>query len=361
MLTIIVLLLITLTLSAANGANDNVKGVATLIGSGLSDYRRAIVWATAATAMGGGVSLFVANGLLQAFGGHGIVPDAVASSPGFLAAVGLGAGATVWLATRLGQPVSTTHALLGALVGAGWAASPQVRFGMALHSIAAPLLISPVVALVSAFSLMPWLHRLRIRSAAIDPTCICTEPAEIAADGSIVGQAKINVGRRGTPACNPPAVEVAASSPLQWLDGAHVLSALAVSFARGLNDTPKIAALLVAAGGLGARPATVTVIVAMAIGGLIAARRVADTLAYKITRMDPAEGLGGNLVTATLVIVASRFGMPVSTTHVSAGALFGIATGNRSGRARVIAGILGAWLLTLPLAAGIAAALWLLM
>lgn len=100
----------------------------------------------------------------------------------------------------------------------------------------------------------------------------------------------------------------------------------------------------------GAGPASLLVILAMGLGGLLAARTVSETLACKVTRMDAGEGFGVNRVTAALVIGASRFGMPVSTTHVSAGALFGIAAGNGSGQFAVIRHILLAWLFTLPLA-----------
>ncbi len=358
-----VLLLITLALAAANGANDNIKGAATLMGSGLSDYRHAIGWATAATALGGVVSLLVANGLLQAFGGRGIVPDDIAGTPDFLIAVGFGAGATVWLATRLGLPVSTTHGLLGGLLGAGLASAPQaIGYSAMLRSMLGPLLLSPMVAIALALILVPGLQRWRRRNAQADAACVCAgPPATLQVEPT--GQAvlttvipPIYVGRRNAPACQRPAVEIDALAPNQLLDRAHFFSAMSVSFARGLNDTPKIAALLVAAGGLGADVATLAVAATMAAGGLLAARRVANTLAYRVTRIDAAEGLGGNLVTAGLVIVASRFGLPVSTTHVSTGALFGIAIGNRSGQSRTIASIVMAWLLTLPLAALLSAA-----
>lgn len=357
-MTLMLLMLVVLSLAAANGANDNIKGAATLVGSGLTDFRRAITWATLATAAGGMLSVFIANGLLQAFGGHGIVPDGIAGSPGFLGAVGFGAGATVWLATRLGLPVSTTHGLLGGLLGAGLAAAPQeVGFAVALRSMLGPLLVAPVVAIVLALALVPLLRRLRPRSAD-DVLCVCAEPVAPVHDGTSTAQALVHLSRRGDPACQSPAVELAGFSSPRWLDRAHYLSALSVSFGRGLNDTPKIAALLAVTGGLGALSATLAVSVAMAAGGWLAARRVADTLAYRVTRMDPVEGLGGNLVTACLVLVASRYGLPVSTTHVSTGALFGIAAGNHSGHRAVILNILGAWLLTLPLAAMLAAALY---
>jgi phosphate/sulfate permease len=111
-----------------------------------------------------------------------------------------------------------------------------------------------------------------------------------------------------------------------------------------------VAALLVASGGFDVLSGSLWVTVAMAAGGSIAAGRLADTLAFKVTRMDAGEGLGGNLVTAALVIGASRYGLPVSTTHVSTGALFGIAVANGSGRWAVIRTILLAWGFTLPTA-----------
>src|SRR5439155_1186845 len=93
------------------------------------------------------------------------------------------------------------------------------------------------------------------------------------------------------------------------------------------------------------------VALAMAAGGWFAARRVGMTMAHGITRMDPAEGLAGNVVISLLVTTASRFGLPVSTTHVACGALFGIAAGNGRGRMSTIAAIVLAWVTTLPLAA----------
>ncbi|MBZ0251850.1 MAG: inorganic phosphate transporter, partial [Candidatus Methylomirabilis sp.] len=97
----------------------------------------------------------------------------------------------------------------------------------------------------------------------------------------------------------------------------------------------------------------------MALGGVLGARRVAETMGRRITDMSPGQGLTGNLVTGVLVLGASRAGLPVSTTHVSCGAIFGIgATTGRADR-RVIGEILLAWLATLPLGAACAAGLYL--
>jgi inorganic phosphate transporter, PiT family len=134
------------------------------------------------------------------------------------------------------------------------------------------------------------------------------------------------------------------------LDTMHYLSAGAVGFARGLNDTPKIVALLIAAQTVAPNTGLALVAIVMAVGGILNAHRVAETLSRKITRMNPGQGFTANLVTSLLVTTASRFGLPVSTTHVSVGALFGIGLVNGTANRKTIVAILLAWITTLPLA-----------
>ena len=140
------------------------------------------------------------------------------------------------------------------------------------------------------------------------------------------------------------------------MDGAHFLSAGVVGFARGLNDAPKIVALLLLlprwtfAGGSLPSPRT------MAIGGLLHARRIAETMSHKITTMNHGQGFAANLATGILVILASLFGLPVSTTHVSVGALFGIGLTTGQANPRVMRNIALSWIVTLPCAALLAGA-----
>jgi PiT family inorganic phosphate transporter len=139
--------------------------------------------------------------------------------------------------------------------------------------------------------------------------------------------------------------------PRRALDGLHLMSAGAVGFARGLNDTPKIAGVLAATEMLAPGLGTAVLAAVMAAGGLVAARGVARTLSFEITGMDEHEGLSANLVTAGLVLLASPLGLPVSTTHVSCGALFGIGASKGEARWKTIGTIAGAWTVTLPAAA----------
>jgi PiT family inorganic phosphate transporter len=357
-----------LCLAYSNGSNDNFKGVATLYGSGTCTYRRALAWATSTTLAGSLLALYLAAGLAEAFKGKGLVPDAVTRQPAFLLAVSLGAALTVLLATRTGMPVSTTHALTGGLVGAGLvAAAGDVRFAALGKSFLLPLLFGPVVAMVLTLVLYPLFRWGRRVSGVTRRSCVCVGAAfeEVLpqADGTLLlvrTGARIEAGQ--APACvqryggRVLGLEAGAA-----LDGLHYLSGGAVGFARGLNDTPKIVALLLALeakGGLRSHAGLGLVAAAMAVGGLLNSRRVAETMARKITAMNPGQGFTANLVTSLLVAGASRLGWPVSTTHVSVGALFGIGVVNQTARARPVLSILVAWLTTLPISAAFSAVLY---
>jgi len=134
------------------------------------------------------------------------------------------------------------------------------------------------------------------------------------------------------------------------LDRAHMLSGFGVCFARGVNDTPKIACIFLLANSYELSGAVIFAMIAvlMVVGGVLFARDVAHVMSNEVTGMTPAQGFAGNIVTALLVIYASKFGFGVSTTHVSVGSLFGI--GALSGEAKwdKIVQIVGAWVLTLP-------------
>src|SRR5207247_5071564 len=114
-MTLALLFLATCFLAYSNGANDNFKGVASLFGSTTCNYRTAISWATITTFAGSIMSIFLAQTLLRKFSAKGIVPDHFVGSEYFLLAVAIGAGLTVIIATLTCFPISTTHALTGAI------------------------------------------------------------------------------------------------------------------------------------------------------------------------------------------------------------------------------------------------------
>lgn len=303
-------------LAYANGANDVSKGIATLVGAGVTDYRRAIGWGVLCTGVGAVLSLLVAQALVATFSAGLLTHGAHFGATAALAVL-VGAIGWVLLATRTGLPVSTTHAITGAIVGVGVVSlgTQGVAWGKVVQKIALPLVASPVLALVLGLS--------------------------------------VSVVLRLVPRQVPLA-------PVHWL------SSGATSLARGLNDTPKIVALgagFVITSGATAIPLWVFLAVAASMvgGGWRGGQRVTRTLAEKVTRLDDREGFAANVATAFLVTAASNLGLPVSTTHVSSGAIIGVGLrrGWRAVQWRTIRDMALAWLVTIPVAAAVAIAAYL--
>lgn len=354
---IIFLILAALLLAYSNGANDNFKGVATLYGSKVLSYRGALVWATLTVSVGSGLALYGSEGLVAKFSGKGLVSASLVGDPVFLTAVAAGAGFTVLFATFLGLPVSTTHALVGGLAGAGWAADPAgLQFSSLLKGYLAPLLFSPVAAAfltVLVYFGFRWIKR---RSGLRAQDCLCVQ-----IKSPVYGLSQ-SVAVRGVPqlkisACpvHPEIISatdgVLAIRPSRILNILHGLSSGAVGVSRGWNDTPKIAALILGLSVVDPRLAILVLAIFMAVGGWHHSPKLAKILSKKITTMNPGQAFTANMVTAVLVLGACLHAMPVSTTHVSVGALFGL--GLVTGRAQwgTIRTILLAWILTLPVGA----------
>jgi PiT family inorganic phosphate transporter len=293
-------------LAYSNGANDVSKVIATLVGSGVSYYRPALVYGALCTVAGAGCSGVLAAGLVTTFT-IGLLASSVHLSIAFALAAVTGSIVWVYLATRLALPVSTTHAITGAVVTTGVLAFGfrQVAWGNLLTRIMLPLLLSPGLALVVGLALF-W-------------------------------------GLRWT-------------VPHAHLRAMHWLSSGIAAFTRGLNDTPKIVTLgatfFALHGPLHAPPFWLFLLgaLAMGIGSVLGGLRVTRTLAERVTKMDHQEGLAANLATALLVGLASPLSLPVSTTHVSSGAIIGI--GMRKGTGAVqwhtVRDMALAWIVTLP-------------
>jgi PiT family inorganic phosphate transporter len=368
---LIIFFIAALFLAYSNGANDNFKGVATLFGSGTTDYNRAIRWATFTTLLGSVAAIFLASSLVKNFSGKGLVPDELIQTPEFAISIALGAALTVFLATKIGMPISTTHGLVGALFGSGvMAVGSTFNFSRLGETFLMPLIVSPLVAAVSSLIVYLIFNKLRIASGVTKENCICVGkqliPVEefVNRDGIILQ--KSNVQGTIKVADESECVDVYRGHFLginsqKLLDNAHYLSAGVVSFARGLNDTPKIVGLLLVINVLDIRFGMIAIAVAMAVGGLLNARKVGETVSKKITPMNHGQGFTANLITGILVTTASIHGLPVSTTHVSVGSIFGIGTATKKADTRMVSKILLSWILTLPVAAVISAAVYWLM
>jgi inorganic phosphate transporter, PiT family len=148
-------------LAFSNGANDNLKGVATVYGSKTLSYKQALTLATVAQILGSLTSLYFADSLVKAFSGSGLIDPAAAATISFLLPVALAAGATVIVATRFGMPISTTHALIGSLIGAGLIlARTSIQWQVLSEKFVAPLLLSPFIGIALTMLLYQIVKRL---------------------------------------------------------------------------------------------------------------------------------------------------------------------------------------------------------
>jgi PiT family inorganic phosphate transporter len=348
-------------LAYSNGANDNFKGVASLFGCKAASYRTAICWATLTTFAGSITAIFLAQALLHKFSGKGLVPDPIVGSQTFVLAVVIGAALTVIIATRFGFPVSTTHSLIGAITGGGLVAvGGAVNFSALGKGFVLPLLLSPLLAIVLGELLYFIFRSTRLALGITKEWCICVgceervialpQPTSILTMRAVRPPLSLTVDEMES--CEEHyAGSMLGLSSQHLMDGAHFLSAGVVSFARGLNDAPKIVAMLLLLPALELRWAFFAVAMTMAIGGLIHSRRIAETMSHQITEMNHGQAFSANLATGILVIAASAFGLPVSTTHVSVGSLFGIGIATGQANPRVMRNIALSWLVTLPCAA----------
>jgi inorganic phosphate transporter, PiT family len=349
----VLVLVLVLALAAANGANDVPKGVATLSAAGVAKIRTAVVWGTITTAIGCLVSLTFAAKMTALFS-KGIV--SAAPTPAFAVAVLTGTSAWVAFATWRRLPVSTTHALVGSLLGAGVLfASSSVNWGVLLNKVVGPLLLSVLCAYIVSIALT-FVGRYTTGKAA-----------KRSSSGSGEQPKAVDSGGGASSAATAVATESASQesvkpkmSPVILL---HWATSGFTSFARGMNDAPKIVAIgsFALIGGMTTTGLLFGVTFAMAIGGLIAGSRIAKRLSVCVENMTHVEGFTANLTTAALVGLGAFQGLPMSTTQVSVGAIAGTAgTDYKRIKGKSFRDFGIAWLVTPPFAAAVAALTYLI-
>ena len=364
---LIILFIAACFLAFSNGANDNFKGVATLFGSGTTNYKKAINWATITTLAGSIAAIFLAGELVKNFSGKGLVPNELIQNPIFAISIALGAAVTVLLATKIGMPISTTHSLVGALFGAGVVAiGADFNFDKLGKTFLIPLIVSPLMAAVLSFLMYIIFRYFRKKMGITKKSCLCisktnTEPALSHSDAAISAGTTVEATLCKNGCLDSYQGKLVGISSQKVLDALHYLSAGIVSFARGLNDTPKIVGLLVIINAMDIKWGMIAVAITMAIGGLLNAKKVGITMSKKITPMNSGQGFTANMITGLLVTTASVHGLPVSTTHVSVGSIFGIGTVTKKADVKMVSKILLSWLLTLPIAAFASGVLFLLL
>jgi len=301
-----------------NGFHDTANAVATSISTRAMAPRVAVTLSAILNFVGAFLSLAVAATIAS-----GIVnPDFVTLEVVFAGLV----GAIAWnlLTWYFGLPSSSSHALIGGVVGAAFAADgPEAVFGDGLiEKVMIPALVAPVLAFVTA-------------GIAI---VICYR---------IVGRQHPGTVSRG------------------FRLGQIVTGSL-FSLSHGTNDAQKtmgiIALALVASGHLesGADPPTWVVIsaaTAIALGTYVGGWRIIRTMGSRIIKMDPAQGFAAQGVGSAVILSASHVGFPLSTTHVISGGIMGAGAAKRISAVRwgVAGNIVVAWVLTLPAAAVVGA------
>jgi PiT family inorganic phosphate transporter len=350
-------------LAFANGANDVSKAIATLVGSGVTNYRSAIAWGTVWTVAGAALAAFVASSMINTFS-NGLVQAGTIIEPAVTLAVLTGAMAWVLFAARTGLPVSTTHALTGAIVGTGLVAfaGEGLIWSAIGKKIALPLLVSPFLALTVSLLIHPAVRALARRW---EGGCLCVMPASralVTVDARGGTRTLLQATSFGSPVMAVPSQcdRAGLQGLVVGLDTIHWISSGLASFARGTNDAPKTVAMLLLGSSTAAWLGTSSqlaafggVAIAMGLGSYFGGRRVTEVLAEKVTRMDHSEGLSANLTTSGLVLASGTLGLPVSTTHVSSSAIIGIGLlkGLNNVRWATVRDMVLAWVVTLPASA----------
>lgn len=352
--------MLVLALAYANGTNDVSKAIATLVGSGVTQYRTAILWGTCWTIAGAGASAFLASAMVKTFS-QGLVQPGTGIEPPVSSAVLTGAMAWIIISSRTGLPVSTTHALTGAIIGTGLAAftGDALLWGAIAKKIALPLLVSPILALVVSLLFHPL---MRVLAAKWEGACVCVIPASralVTIDASGKTRTLFQTGSLGQPIMAVPSHcdRIGLRGLVLGLDTIHWISSGLASFARGTNDAPKIVAMLLLSSTTATWPNSFSqlaafsgVALAMGLGSYFGGLRVTTVLAEKVTKMNHTEGLSANLTTSSLVLAAGTLGLPVSTTHISSSAIIGIglANGLRAVRWHTVRDMFLAWIITIP-------------
>jgi PiT family inorganic phosphate transporter len=301
---------------------------------------------------------------------HGLVQTGTIIGPTVTLAVLAGAIAWILFASRTGLPVSTTHALTGAIVGAGFVAfaGEGLVWSAIGKKIALPLLFSPLLAFTVSLLIHP---AVRTLAKKWEGACLCVMPASralVAIDTNGGTKTLFQATSLSQPIMAIPSQCDRASlrGLVMGLDTIHWISSGLASFARGTNDAPKIAAILVIGSSVSTWPGSSSQLVtfagialAMGLGSYLGGLRVTKVLAENVTKMNHAEGLSANLTTSALVLLSGSLGLPVSTTHISSSAIIGIGLlkGWKSVHWTTVRDMVLAWVVTLPasaLLAGIA-------
>jgi PiT family inorganic phosphate transporter len=323
-LTLLAVVVLALVFDFTNGFHDTANSIATMVGTRALSPQLAVALAASLNFVGAFWSLEVAATV-----GKDIISSATVSNPdtGLLVVLGGLAGAICWNVVTwfFGIPSSSSHALIGGLMGSAIAADGMgaVQWGNVSHKIIQPAVMAPLLGGLGALVLMAVLMRIFAR----------TNPAR-----------SNRLFRR-----------------------AQVFSGAWLSFTHGTNDAQKtmgiMALALASANGTSSQDFSVPTWVvfsaasAMALGTYAGGWKIIKTLGGKVVKMSPIQGFSASTSAASVLYITAHMGFPVSTTHCVSGCVMGAGASKRlsSVRWNVAFDIMTAWVVTIPCAAVVGA------
>ena len=316
---LVVVIVVALGFDFTNGFHDTANAVATSVSTRALPPRLAVLVASVANLAGAFATTAVAKTV-----GQGIVAADLINTKTILAAL-LGAIAWNLLTWWFGLPSSSSHALIGGLVGAALvqSGSSGVLWHGLAHKVVLPALVAPALAFAGAFALLISIYWLFVR---ITPG---------------VANRSFRVGQ--------------------------LASGTWVAFTHGANDAQKtmgVITLALVTSGHQAKfdhiPTWVIVSAGLAIasGTYVGGWRIMRTLGQRLYSIEPPAGFAAQATAGATIYLATRFGYPLSTTHVISGSVLGAGATKRLSAVRwgVAGNIVGAWILTIPAAGLVAAA-----
>jgi PiT family inorganic phosphate transporter len=330
----------------AIGANDVANAMGTSVGSGALTIRGAILVAAVfefggAFLVGGHVTDTVRKGILDA---SAFVGREQLLMYGMLAAL---ASAGTWLviASRAGWPVSTTHSIVGAIVGFGAVGlGPDAIAWTKVGQIVASWVTSPLMSGVLAYGIFQITRRLILDHERPMERVRALGPFFFGWVFFILGLVTLFKGLKNLK------LDLGLGEALLGSAAANAIGPLAalvnVAYGGELGGKAPVALWMLGLGGVG-------IVVGLATYGY----KVMETVGKKITELTPSRGFAAELAAATTIVIASRAGIPVSTTHTLVGAVLGVGLARGIGALdmRVVATIGLSWVITLPTGAALAA------
>ena len=325
---LVVVIVVALVFDFTNGAHDSANAIATVVSTKVLSPGRAVMMAALLNLIGAFIGTHVAQTI-----GSGIVHPEMIKGCQALTLAGL-CGAISWnlLTWYLGLPSSSSHAIIGGLIGATltYRGSEALNFSSIFQKILMPLVLSPLGGFVAGYLMMLALSWM-----------VCNAHPR-----------KVNQAFRKL----------------------QILSSALMATSHGTNDAQKTMGIITLALFVGHQIPDMTVpfwvqlscALAMAMGTAIGGWKIIKTMGHKIFHLEAVHGFSAETSAAGVISVASLFGAPISTTHVISAAILGVGSSKRLSAVRWgIAGrMVTAWLLTIPAAGAVAAVcfklLWLL-